>query len=218
MEKKGKIAVIGGGGRTGKFLVDQLLAKGFQLKLLLREPANVPQVSANSNSEIIKGDVLDYEQVRSLVKDCRAVISTVGQRKDEPLVASQATRNILSAIEEADPSRSVRYILVAGINVDTPFDRKGTETVLATKWMQENFPLIHEDRQEAYRVLANSDVPWTLVRVPCIEFEGKKGRVEASLEDAPGQKISATDIASFLVSQLDDPAFVRQAPFIANVP
>ena len=33
-----KIAVLGGGGRTGKYLVNQLINSGFQLKVLLRHP------------------------------------------------------------------------------------------------------------------------------------------------------------------------------------
>ena len=38
MEQKIKIAVLGGGGRTGKYLVTQLLSQGYHLKLLLRNP------------------------------------------------------------------------------------------------------------------------------------------------------------------------------------
>lgn len=43
MVKRTKIAVIGGGGRTGKYLVSQLLNQGFHVKLLLRNPENTCQ-------------------------------------------------------------------------------------------------------------------------------------------------------------------------------
>jgi len=220
MEQKIKIAVIGGGGRTGKYLVDQLLNQGFYLKLLLRNPGNSHQnIPFNSPFvEIIQGDVLDIEAVRLLLNDCQAVISTVGQRKDEPLVASQATANILKImagnLEEGFTIK--RYILVAGLNVDTPFDKKSPETSMATEWMKTNFPFIHDDRQKAYNLLTQSNVDWTLVRVPFIEFTDERSEIAVSLEDSPGKKISAVDIAGFLISQLDDKAYIRKAPFIAN--
>ena len=212
MEQKIKIAVLGGGGRTGKYLVTQLLSQGYNIKLLLRNPENFQLESPFI--EIIKGDAIDAEAIRSLVEGCQAIISTVGQRKDEPLVASQATINVLKAMVEYGIQR---YILVAGLNVDTPFDKKSPETSIASEWMKMNFPLIHADRQKTYSILSTSDANWTLVRVPFIEFTDARGETIVSLEDCRGKKISATDIATFLIEQLSDGTYVRKSPFIANV-
>ena len=221
MKQKIKIAVIGGGGRTGKYLVSQLLNQGFYLKLLLRNPETFQQNFSIDNPliEIIKGDVLDYHAVTLLIEGCDAIISTVGQRMNEPLVASQASINILNAIEENRKKGFVtkRYILVAGLNVDTPFDKKSPETIMATEWMKSNFPEIHADRQKSYEVLSESNVDWTLVRVPYIEFSDERSETGVSLEDSPGKKISAADIAGFLVEQLNDETYIRKAPFIANI-
>ena len=67
-----------------------------------------------------------------------------------------------------------RYLLVAGINIDTPFDKKSPQTLAATDWMKANFPLIQEDRQKAYNALFENPLDWTLVRVPMIEFRVKR--------------------------------------------
>ena len=212
MEQKIKIAVLGGGGRTGKYLVTQLLSQGYNLKILLRNPEKLQLESPFI--EIIKGDAIDAEAIRLLVQDCQAVISTIGQRKDEPLVSSQATINILQAMTAYGIKR---YILVAGLNVDTPFDKKGPETITATDWMKITFPVIHEDRQKTYSILSTSDVSWTLVRVPFIEFTDAKAEIIVSLEDCCGNKISADDIATFAIEQLSDETYARKSPFIANV-
>lgn len=212
MSQQHTIAVLGGGGRTGKFVVSQLLNQGCRLKLLLRSPEHFQL--QNENIEIVKGDALDPETIRSLVKGCKAVISTIGQRKDEPLVASQATTNILKAMKEHEVDR---YILVAGINVDTPFDKKSNQTKAATEWMKANFPLIHEDRQKTYGLLVSSDVSWTLVRVPFIEFADQQYETNVSIEDCSGSKISAASIAAFISEQLWRETYHKQSPFIANV-
>jgi uncharacterized protein YbjT (DUF2867 family) len=210
METIQKIAVIGGAGRTGSYVVNQLIQKGFYLKLLLRHPEDFTIQSPLI--QIVEGNVLDRDIVNVLIKDCQAVLTTVGQRKGEPLVASQATRNVLNAIGD----KPVRYVALAGLNVDTPFDKKGEETVKATEWMKATFPAIHEDRQRSYSILSESDVAWTLVRVPFIEFNGEQQGVKVGLLDSPGPKIEAADIAAFMIGQLGDDTYIRKAPFIAN--
>lgn len=211
MEQKIKIAVLGGGGRTGKFLVAQLLSQGYPIKLLLRDPGNFQ--SQNPRIDIIRGDATNARDILSLTEGCQAIISTIGQRKDEPLVASQATTHVLKAMTEHNIQR---YILLAGLNVDTPFDKKGPETIAASEWMKMNFPLIHADRQKAYSILSESDVNWTLVRVPLIEFTETRGKTIVDLEDCRGNKISAADIAAFLLDQLTDSTHARKSPFITN--
>jgi putative NADH-flavin reductase len=211
MKQKSKIAIIGGGGRTGKYLVDQLANQGHSVKLLLRNLENFKV--QNSLIEIVKGDAVDPASIHSLLAGCQAIISTVGQRKDEPLVARQATINVLKAMEA---HQIQRYLLVTGLNVDTPFDRKGVQTSMATEWMKTNYSIYHEDKQKAYSILSASDTAWTMVRVPFIEFTSERNELQVSLEDCLGTRISAADIAAFLVDQLDDTTYIRKSPFIAN--
>lgn len=211
MNQKKTIAVLGGGGRTGKFLVAKLVDQGYQVKVLLRTPENFEV--RHPLVEIVKGDAIDPEAIYALVKNAHAVISTVGQRKNEPLVAHAATTNVLKAMTCYEIRR---YLLVAGINIDTPFDKKSAQTLAATDWMKANFPLIQEDRQKAYSTLLECPLDWTLVRVPMIEFTGEAGNLKISLEDCLGTRITAGDIANFLVQQLTDDRFFRMAPFIST--
>lgn len=212
MKQNSKIAILGGGGRTGNFLVTQLIDQGYNLKLLLRNPENFS--ISDPLIEILKGDAVDGESIHSLVEGCQAVISTVGQRKDEPLVSSQATVNVLKSMSEFGIER---YILVAGLNVDTPFDKKGPKASVATEWMKTNFPIPHSDRQKTYSILSGSELNWTLVRVPLIEFSDLRNEIKVSLEDCPGDKIGAADIAAFLIDQLSNDQYLRKSPFIANI-
>lgn len=210
MKKNMKIAVLGGGGRTGQYLVSQLLEKGYDLKLLLRSGG--PQFDS-PRVEVTYGDAVELDSVRALVQGCQAVITTVGQRQGEPMVAARATANVLSAMNEFSVKR---YVLLAGLNIDTPSDRKGVRTREATQWMKDSFPLIQEDRQQAYQALAQSTVHWTLVRVPFIEFRDAWAPLQISLEDCPGEKISAADIAAFMADQIEDQRYFGRSPFIAN--
>lgn len=213
MNSNTKIAVLGGGGRTGKFLVTQLLQRGHDVRLLLRNPDQFSIENPSSKLETLHGDAVDPEAIHTLLAGCDAVISTVGQRPGEPMVSSQATANVLQSMAEHGIRR---YIVLAGLNLDTPFDKKSEKTSAATKWMKQHFPEPHADRQKTYDLLVASVASWTQVRVPLIEFSDRKGELVVSLEDCLGDGISAGDIATFLVDQLSDEQYVRQSPFIAH--
>jgi nucleoside-diphosphate-sugar epimerase len=154
-----KVAVIGGAGKSGKYLVKNLINQGFRLKVLLRNPENF-QIN-NPLVEFVKGDVRDYSAVNALIMDCQAVISALGQAKGESPVFSHATRNIIQAMNALDVQR---YILTTGINVDTPFDNKGPKTKFATEWMKTNYPETTADKQEEYNILSQSKSigPWSV--------------------------------------------------------
>ncbi len=213
MNNKIKIAVIGGTGKSGKYLVRQLTDQGFRLKVLIRNPADFQIISPLI--EVVKGNVTDYSSVDALLNGCGAVISTLGMGipASEPTVFSQSTTHVIRAMTKYNIHR---YIVTTGLNVDTPFDNKSPETLFATNWMRKNYPDSTASKQLEYDILVNSNIDWTLVRLPLIEQTDESGPINVSLEDCPGNKISATDLAGFLIGQLSTGTFVRKAPFIAN--
>lgn len=206
-----KIAILGGSGKSGKHLVRLLLAQGFHCRLLLRTPENF--TITNPLMEVMQGDARNEQDIFSFIKGCQAVISTLGQPKGESPIFSQATQHIIQAMQAFGIKR---YILTAGLNVDAPEDKKSEKTQMATAWMRANFPEISADRQSEFRLLKESNLDWTLVRVPMIKQTEERSKILLSLEDCPGEKISTADLAHFLVEQLSDESFVRKAPFIAN--
>jgi putative NADH-flavin reductase len=214
MKQNIKIAIIGGTGKSGKYLVKQLIEQGFQIKILLRNPDNF-QIN-NNLIETIIGNVADYDSVYSLLKDCQAVISTLGMGipASEPTIFCQASANVIQAMSELNITR---YIVTTGLNVDNPFDKKSPKVVFATDWMKKNFPISTENKQLEYELLSASSIDWTLVRLPLIEQTDERFETNVSLEDCLGDKISATDLAHFLIEQLFTNTFVQKSPFISNI-
>lgn len=211
MPSNAMIAVIGGAGKSGRFLVRELIDKNIPFRLLLRNDKGY----SHSVGHIIRGDVRDLEAVQRVCQGCTAMISTLGQSKGEPSVFSQATQNVLAAMQT---QHIKRYILTTGLNVDTPLDKKGPVTRAGTNWMKQHYPETTADKQLEYEMLAASKVHWTMVRLPLIGFTENSEAIAVSLEDCPGNGIHAVDLARFLVAQIDDGTYVGQAPFLANLP
>lgn len=212
MKQTFKLAILGGSGKSGKYLVNALINQNIPIKLLLRTPETFTIM--NTSIEVVKGDARQYESIRSVVEGCQAVISTLGQPRGESSIFSQATRNVIKAMKEFNLNR---YIVTTGLNVDTPSDRKSEEVRMATEWMKANYPKTTLDKQVEYDVLSESRVDWTLVRLPLIRLTDERSEILTSLEDCPGNQISSADLAAFLIDQLSNSVFVRKAPFIANV-
>ena len=76
-----KALVLGASGATGKLIVQQLLKKIIQVRIVVRETAIIPhQISNNKSIEVIKGNINDFEiaKVKDLVKDCDSIICCLG--------------------------------------------------------------------------------------------------------------------------------------------
>jgi nucleoside-diphosphate-sugar epimerase len=76
-----KALVLGASGATGKLVVQHLLNKHIQVRVVVRESAIIPiQISDNKNIEVIKGNINDFEiaKIKDLVKDCESVICCLG--------------------------------------------------------------------------------------------------------------------------------------------
>jgi putative NADH-flavin reductase len=211
MQQYKKIAVIGGTGKAGKYLIDQLISQGYSIKALARNPDKLTQT--NPLIEKMQGDARNYESVYALLQGCDAVISTIGPSRKEPDTCSIATGHVIKAMQALNIKRTIE---LAGLAINTPSDRKGFLTNLVVTILKLIVPAIIADRQKGFRLLYQSDLDWTLVRSSMIELTESKRTIKTSLADSPGRKVSSTDLSLFLVSQLSDKQFIRKAPFIAS--
>nr|WP_294874048.1 NAD(P)H-binding protein [uncultured Pedobacter sp.] len=207
-----KVALIGATGKAGSYLLSTLLNQGYSVKALIRNPSSYNYM--HPNLEIVKGDIKDSETANELIKNCGVVISALGQAKDEPLIASIAAQNIIKAMNK---QQITRYIFLTGLNIDVPGDKKSMKTIQASTWMKETFPVFVADKEKAFEIVKASVLDWTMVRLPWIEQTEEIRNLAVNLEDSPGEKISTTDLAHFLIDQIVKTDFIGKAPFVASL-
>jgi putative NADH-flavin reductase len=206
-----KIAVLGGTGKAGKYLIKELIRQGYKIKALARDPRKFEQ--SDPLLEVIPGNARDYQSILNLLSECDAVISTLGPSRNEPDTCSIAAGNIIKAMQALNISR---FIEVAGLGIDTPEDKKGLLTRILVSIMRWFASTVIDDRQKDFELLKNSNIQWTIVRCPMIKLTDLTGKIKTSLADSPGNHIGATDLARFLIDQLKNEMFICKAPFISN--
>ncbi len=123
-----------------------------------------------------------------------------------------ATQNFVAIMEELGVSRCV---VVTSLFV-TGREQLDARTQEAADYMQQHYSLFMNDRRLEFKLLSESVLDWTYVRVPFITQDPATGDVDINLDYLPGQHITAVDLANFLIGQLNDRRYIQQAPFVAS--
>ncbi|NQY89392.1 MAG: SDR family oxidoreductase [Colwellia sp.] len=117
--------VVGASGATGRLLVEQLLAKGEKVKIIVRSIDTLPNAIKQSDRlSITEANLLDmtHAQLKDLIQGCHAVASCLGHNLNVKgmfghprRLVTDAVQRLCYAIEATTPSRPktpVKFILM----------------------------------------------------------------------------------------------------------
>lgn len=114
--------VVGASGATGQLLVQQLLSRGQNVKVIVRSPDKLPERFMNHGSlSVIRASILSLNvaEMAQHVKGCDAVASCLGHNmnfkgiygRPRSLVAD-ATHRLCEAIKANSPDAATRFVLM----------------------------------------------------------------------------------------------------------
>jgi putative NADH-flavin reductase len=211
------LLIFGATGFSGQAILKLALSKGFQVTVLVRNKSAI--TIQNENLTVIQGNVLDRNDIKKALEHHDAVIQCLGvggKGDGKPTTfISDATRII---VEEMEKQQIKRLIAMSNVGAGNSLAFQPwffTKIILPyfMKWLK----VIIDDKNRMEPIIMNSALDWTIVRCPNIVNKTPKGNVHATL-DGKGLKLSITlgDMAEFIILQLTDSAYSRQAPSISN--
>jgi uncharacterized protein YbjT (DUF2867 family) len=206
-----KILVLGATGGTGRWIVSQALARGYEVVALVR---SLEKARDLKGAKLVVGDARDARSLREALKGVDAVVSALGTPASpfrEVTLLSEVTRALVEAMKAAGVSR---LVAITGMGAG---DSRGHGGFVFDKLI---FPLLlrkvyaDKDRQEA--IVRQSGLDWVLVRPVVLNDKTGSGTVRAltDLSEVHGGTISRQDVASFVLDQVSDERWLRQAPLI----
>ena len=114
--------VLGASGATGRLLVEQLLNRGQNVKIVVRSPDTLPEiVKRHDNLSIIHASVLDLSdtEMTQHVNGCNALASCLGHNLSfkgmygpPRRLVTDATRRLCGAIKANKPKEPVKFVLM----------------------------------------------------------------------------------------------------------
>ena len=205
-----KLVIFGATSETGKQVVTQALAAGHEITAFVRDALKLG--ISHEKLKVISGDALNPFQVEDAVKGSEAVLSTLGPKGKPMVMAAESTKNIISAMEKHGINRLV-VVSVAGVAVSQ--DNRGPSFV--DKLLKFFLKDVFTDRENQLAVLDSSKVDWVAVRVPRLTDDAPTGSVKAFFGNpSPSMKISRADLANFMMQQLTENKWLKQAPIVKN--
>ncbi|WP_029893239.1 NAD(P)-dependent oxidoreductase [Nocardia brasiliensis] len=206
-----KIAVFGATSTVGRLVVEQALAEGHQVTAFTRSAAGLTQ--RHERLDIVEGDVLDSNSVQRAVAGQDAVLVSLGAGR-KGVIRAEGTRAVIEAMNRTGVKR---LIVQSTLGVG---DSKANLNFL---WKYVMFGLLLRQafadhvQQEAY--VRASDLDWTIVRPSAFTDGPRTGGFRHGFpagERGLSLKIARADIADFMLEQLTDTTYLRQAPGISN--
>lgn len=124
------VLLVGGTGRTGRRVLQQLLERGVHVRAIVRSAQRLPEDALRAlNLTIIEADLLSLsaEELRRYLDGCDAVISCLGHTLSVRGIfgaprdlVTQATTRLCRGIESLAPAESIRFILMSSVSVNRP--------------------------------------------------------------------------------------------------
>jgi nucleoside-diphosphate-sugar epimerase len=116
------ILVVGASGATGRLLVEELLIRGQNVKVIVRSPEKLPQFQKNHDQlSVISASILELSdtEIAQHVNGCDAVASCLGHNLSwkglyghPRRLVSEATQRLCNAIKANRSDKMIRYVLM----------------------------------------------------------------------------------------------------------
>lgn len=212
-----KVTIFGATGFSGQAILADSIKQGHEVTILVRDASKIP--IKHQNLTIVEGNVLNPQTVASVLHHQEAVIQCLGvsgKGDGKPTTfISDATKIIVDEMQKQQIKRLIAMSNVGAGNSIAFQPWFFTRIILPyfMKWLK----VIIEDKNRMEPIIMNSNLDWTIVRCPNIVDKPAKGRCNTTL-DGKGLKLSITlpDLSKFMIDQLTQKVFIKQAPSVSN--
>jgi putative NADH-flavin reductase len=207
-----RLLVLGATGSVGRLVVQEAVKRRHEITALVRSPQKLGEWATRVKA--VQGDALDSDALGASVAGQDAVIYVLGAGNvRHTTLFSDSTRVLLTEMER----HSVRRLLcVTGVGAG---ETKGHGGFLYDRILYPLFTKgIYEDKNRQEDLIRQSQTDWTLVRPAAFRSQTPLGplRVVTDVAGVTLRKISRLEVATFLVDELEQNRYVRQAVFIGH--
>jgi hypothetical protein len=210
-----QITIFGATGMVGKPLVKSALAAGHTVIAFGRDVTSLlDEDEANDYLKAYKGYVFDEQEVYEAINGSDAVISVLGGAFD----GSDKTRSLgmKNIIKQMDKAGVTRIVALGGMGI---LNAKEDGLIIDQPSYPTEYLPVGKEHLQAYQFLKESNLDWTFVCAPDIKDEASTGSYITRKDYPPASnqpRITAGDLAAFMLSEVSRNEFVRSRVGIAN--
>jgi len=209
-----KITIFGSDKPVIKELVQKALNEDYQVVLFARSLAKFK--IEHDHLTVVEGELDDAEAIERAITGTDAVISLltpINGLKGTPI--STVISTILMIMEKVNVRR---MILLGTASITDPHDLPEFKVKLLVNATKLLLPSAHKQLLKVADIVRSSQLDWTVVRVPLLNNQSPTGQVRIGYYGQEQVKMSITrkDLAHFMLGQVKDMHYIKQAPAISN--
>jgi putative NADH-flavin reductase len=209
-----RVLVSGASRGIGLETTRQALAAGYEVSALARSVVAIGL--SHPKLEKVRGDALNPQDAGRALAGIDAVIVTLGIGLSEMFrsvhLFSNATRVLVAAMEAQAVKR---LICLTGFGAGDSFS---SISCLQRVPFQVVFGRAYEDKSRQERLIKDSALDWTIARPGILTGGPRTGRYKILAEASEWRNgiISRSDVADFLVRQIEDLTYLHKTPVLVN--
>ncbi|MCE9687348.1 NAD(P)H-binding protein [Shewanella sp. AS16] len=209
-----KITLFGATGKTGIYLIQEGLKRGFEITVFARSNSQFE----HPDVQIVRGDFTNQNLLREAIRDSDAVLSALGPANiphPNGIPITKATDAIISAMKLEGLDRLVAISTGTAVDPDDGIDMK---IWLPAQLIKFTMPKVYKDIVGMAKTIRASGLNWTMVRVALLKSIPASNRLNVGLYGhvKHNLKISREDVAKFMFDQILTSEFVNKAPGIST--
>lgn len=211
-----KIAVLGAAGKTGRVLIEECLRRGHEVIALARSPENIDNTDPRVQRR--RADAFERDSVLAGLAGADAVITSVGKtdlRDKRVNLSTAGHRHVLDGMRAHGISR---LVVISSLGALLGVRRPGIRRNLYLYFRRRYYGDMHEMEK---MVLAEPGIRASVVRAPMLDNGPAEARFELQPDERAlprGSRVSRSDLARFLLDEIEKPQHTGRIVALANPP
>jgi uncharacterized protein YbjT (DUF2867 family) len=190
-----RIVVVGGHGRTGKLIVDQLIKNGDTVVATIRNAKHMADmVKAGAETVMLDLETSTGPEFATTFKGADAVVFAAGSGENEPSAIDR--KGTLKTVRAATKAGVKRYVTVSALGATTPVPKQWNTPDMKDYWAA---------KRAGNKTIRASGLDWTIIE-PGELTDGKgTGKIALAEDGIEVGKIARADVAATVVAVLKTP-------------
>lgn len=201
-----RLLILGATGRTGKLVMEEAIAKGFEINCLVRSRR---KLETSGKIRIVEGNPSNLIDLRAAMENCDYIINVlnISRKSDFPWASLRTPKTFLSRVMNNLIETSSEMNL-QGITICSAWGVLETKKDLPLwfKWLIDysNIGFAYKDHERQEKLLEKSDLKWRIVRPSGLTNTKKEQQIKESYDNSPKPSltISRKSLAKYLIDSI----------------
>jgi uncharacterized protein YbjT (DUF2867 family) len=198
-----RVVVVGAGGRTGRLIVEKLVAAGHKTVATIRSPKHMAaMVSLGAETVMLDLELSTGPDFQAQFKGADAVVFAAGSASGESSALDRT--GLMKTARAAETAGVKRYLNIASIGASTGMK-------LSSDWNNDEAKDYYKQKRAGNKYLRESGLDWIIVEPGGLTDGKPTGKVTISEEQIDGGSIDRADVAAVIVALLESKRSSKRA-------